>query len=231
MGISVLYNTEVYQFVSTCIPRESEIETVRIFDEYELEVVPRYMDTLGTMCDYGVRVRFPMHEFGYIEIGMILGRYKKSLRPLVDSDFLIASEAYQLATDSKRKPSQAMYNDYAVLTDRAYYMYQALHLHNPYFGRYFLADGMTHAFECDCASDRTIVDMKVSRTAEHNRKYWTQVLLYSLLARRRDHKQRIRICLLYPAQGLIKWFTYSSAVYAAMYHEFDKQYEKEVLCI
>lgn len=59
MGISVLYNTEVYQFVSTRIPRESEITTIRVFDEYDLEVVPCYMDTLGTMCDYGVRVRSP----------------------------------------------------------------------------------------------------------------------------------------------------------------------------
>lgn len=231
MGISVLYNTEVYQFVSTCIPRESEITTIRVFDEYEPEVVPRYMDTLGTMCDYGVRVRFPVHEFGYIEIGMILGTYKKTLRPLVDSDFLTASEAYRLATNSNRKPSQAMYNDYIVLTDRAYFMYNALRLRNPYFGRYYLADGTTHAFECDCASDCSIVDMKISRTAEHNRKYWTQVLLYSLLARRRDSKQRTRICLLYPVQGLVKLFTYSSAVYAAMYYEFDSQYDKEVLCI
>lgn len=47
MGISVLYNTEVYQFVSTRIPRESEITTIRVLDEYDLEVVPRYMDTLG----------------------------------------------------------------------------------------------------------------------------------------------------------------------------------------
>ncbi len=82
MGISVLYNTEVYQFVSTCIPRESEITTIRVFDEYALEVVPRYMDTLRTMCDYGVRVRFPVHEFGYIEIGLIFGTYKKTLRSL-----------------------------------------------------------------------------------------------------------------------------------------------------
>lgn len=231
MGISVLYNTEVYQFVSTCIPRESEISTIRVFEDYNLEVVPRYMDTLGTMCDYGVRARFPIHEFGYIEIGMILGRYKKTLRPLVDSDFLTAGEAYMLATNSTRKPSQAMYNDYVALTDRAYFMYNALSLRNPYFGRYYLADGLTHAFECDCASDGTIVDMKITRSDEHNRKYWTQVLLYSLLARRRDRKQRTRICLLYPAQGLIKWFNYSLAVYTAMYHEFDSQYDKEVLCI
>lgn len=106
MGISVLYNTEVYQFVSTRIPRESEITTIRVFDEYDLEVVPCYMDTLWTMCDYGVRVRFPVYEFGYIEIGLIFGTYKKTLRPLVDSDFLTAGEDYKLATNSERNPAR-----------------------------------------------------------------------------------------------------------------------------
>lgn len=106
MGISVLYNTEVYQFVSTRIPRESEITTIRVFDEYDLEVVPRYTDTLGDYVRLWCTCTVPVHEFGSIEIGLIFGTYKKTLRPLVDSDFLTAGEDYKLATNSERNPAR-----------------------------------------------------------------------------------------------------------------------------
>lgn len=106
MGISVLYNTEVYQFVSTRIPRESEITTIRVFDEYDLEVVPRYMDTLGGLCAIMVYVCGPRTRVWFYRNRTDIWHLQETLRPLVDSGFLTAGEDYKLATNSERNPAR-----------------------------------------------------------------------------------------------------------------------------
>lgn len=231
MGLSALKGTTTGEYLYTCIPREIDIQTAKIYEEYTLITKPRYMSTLGTMCDYGVRSRFPNRDFGYIEMGLIQGAIDTEASTIITEEYLTADMAHFLATNGKAKISQAMYTDYVNITDRAGSMYSLMGMVKPYFGKFYKADGILHSFECDCASDSTIVDMKVSRTSKHNRSYWMQVLAYSLLAHRRDKQARTRISLLYPVQGEIKYFNYTSPQYSAMSRAFNEIYEEEIVCM
>lgn len=227
MGLEILKGTELYSYVRTCIPMESEIITYQVFDNYELHIKPRYMNLFGTMCDYGVRAREPRRCFAYIELGMLMGSVKEDLSYLTEKRYLSAEQAYHLAT--KKKASRLgddFICDYAEITERSIAMYRMLRLEKPVFGAYYNAVNPVNSFECDCASDSCIVDMKVSRTCRHNRDYWTQVLLYSLLVRMRDKRCRRRLCLLYPVQGVLKEFTYEDGDYSALYKVFSEKISK-----
>ena len=54
MGLKDIQGTALYTFLLSCIPAPNEIQTRKVFIPHELSVMPRYMKTLGTMCDYGV---------------------------------------------------------------------------------------------------------------------------------------------------------------------------------
>lgn len=237
MGLSALRGSAVYDYVSTWIPREADISQRQLYETYGVTVLPQYMNTLGTMCDYGVRARFPRHDFGYIELGMARNGDIPEIVKLLSKSYLDAEEAYVLTTYketghySAPKLSDAMWSDYAILTERAVGMYRSLRLLYAYYGAYYNSDQRVHSFECDCAGDKTIIDMKISRTSGHNREYWVQVLLYSLLSYRRDGKQRTHLGLIYPVQGIIKEFIVHPQEYVALLDVFNRLYDKEILCI
>lgn len=233
MGLSALKGTEVYQYVSTWIPRKADVIETQLYEECKIQVHPRYMNTLGTMCDYGVRVRNHNHEFGYIQMGMAMRGDIPEINKLITKDYLTAEEAYILSTYRETgkfkadKLSEEMWNAYAVITERAIGLYRYLRLVDPFYGRYYRADGCVHSIECDCASDKSIIDMKVSRTCAHNKEYWTQVVLYSLLAYRRDKRSRNRVGLVYPVQGVVKQFIFDPQEYVALRNAFNTKYGKD----
>lgn len=237
MGLSALRGSAVYDYVSTWIPRETDVIQRQLYANYDVTVLPQYMSTLGTMCDYGVRARFPKHDFGYIEISMAMNGDIPEIVKLLKKGYLSAEDAYVLSTYkdtqhfSAPKLSDAMWDDYVVLTERAVGMYRSLRLLYGYYGAYYNSDKVVHSFECDCVDDRTVIDMKVSRTSVHSREHWTQVLLYSLLTCRRDMRQRSHIGLIYPVQGVIKEFIIHPQEYVALLEVFNQMYDKEILCI
>ena len=77
MGLKGIQGTALYTFLLSCIPAPNEIQTRKVFIPHELSVMPRYMKTLGTMCDYGVRARNQYRDFGYVQKGLRSGRYKE----------------------------------------------------------------------------------------------------------------------------------------------------------
>lgn len=231
MGLSAIRGTKLYEFASLCAPREAEITERHVFSEYTLQVAPQYLNILGTMCDYGVRARNSHRDFGYVQFGLIKGRYKDltdKVERLVREDFLSVDEAYLLATGKNPAHlSQAFYDDYIMVTERAIALYRMLHLKSPHYGRYYVARKPIDAIECDCVSDTAVVDMKIARTFAYRADYWTQVMLYSFLSRARDSMLRTELSLLYPAQGIVLTFNYPVDSYNALYRRFIKIYEEE----
>lgn len=224
IGLDSIKKTELYSYILTCVPTEDMILTFKMFDGYPVRINPQYMSVLGTMCDYGARSHSCNRCYGYVEIGIACGYISTSLSQLLYEDFLSAEEAYWLATLTKPKNlGDDFIGDYAILTERAVSMYRALNLSNPLYGAYYNAPAPINSIECDCASDDSIVDIKVSRTCEHNKDYWAQVLLYSFLSKVRDGKSRKRICLIYPVQGVIKLYEYGDQAYSALYKIFERE--------
>lgn len=221
MGLRELHDTDVYKYILTCIPIERDIEVNQVFDNYELSIKPQHMSMFGTMCDYGVRARQINRCFGYVEIGIAKNYIRDDLSRLLEDSYLSAEDAYELVTLHKAlKLGNDLISDYNVVTDRAVTMYYMLRLRRALYGAFYTAPEPVNYFECDCASNTIICDMKVSRRITHNRSYWAQVLLYSLMAKMIDGVSRRTIILLYPVQGVIKSYTYSDGEYSAMYKEF-----------
>lgn len=206
---------------------ESEVESVSVFEPYTLAIKPQHMSTFGTMCDYGVRSHNQSRLYGYIEIGIASGIISESLSRLLEEDHLTVEEAYELVTQkAPKRIGDEMRDDYNEITRRALIIYETLRLVSPMFGAYYNTIEPINSIECDCVTDTHILDMKVSRTCEHNKEHWTQVLLYSLLAKMRDSKSRRHLLLIYPVQGVVKHFYYPKDQYAAMYKVFV---EKEIV--
>lgn len=231
MGLSALRGTETYEFVRTCIPCKDEINTVDVLGDYKVSVVRQNMDLLGTMCDYGVRSYYPLRDYAYLELGMIISGVDEILDALLMQDCLSAEEAYYLCSYKElREPvqlSSTVERDYDNLVHRTIELFNCFRLINPCFGKYYRVDGCVHAFECDCIDSRLILDMKLVTGENRIKEYWTQVLLYSLLAKKADGVGRRTIGLVLPVQGKIMWFTYKSDQYASMYAEFSRLYGGE----
>ena len=128
MGLKDIQDTALYTFLLSCIPTPNEIQTRKVFIPHELSVMPRYMKTLGTMCDYGVRARNQYRDFGYVQKGLRSGRYKEDsdlVETLLDASSLSATEAYLLVTGKyPGHLANAFYKDYNTLTERAISMYR-----------------------------------------------------------------------------------------------------------
>lgn len=215
---------------------ESEVDSVSVFEPYTLAIKPQHMNTFGTMCDYGVRSHNQSRLYGYIEIGIASGNISESLSRLLEEDHLTVEEAYELVTQvAPARVGEDMRCDYNEIVRRTLIIYEQLRLVAPVFGAYYNAIEPVNSIECDCVTDTQVIDLKVSRSCCHNKEHWTQVLMYSMLAKMRDSKSRRNLILVYPVQGVVKHFRYPKDQYASMYKIFvDKEivewerYYKEV---
>lgn len=226
MGLKDIQDTALYTFLLSCIPAPNEIQTRKVFIPHELSVMPRYMKTLGTMCDYGVRARNQYRDFGYVQKGLRSGRYKEDselVETLLDASSLSATEAYLLVTGKyPGHLANAFYRDYNILTERAVSMYRLIGAYCGFYGLPFSENLPIGKIECDCVFSKGIADMKVSRTANYNREYWVQLMLYTFTARSRDNLDRRCLYLLYPVQGNIKYFIYPEAQYRILFKVFQE---------
>ena len=224
MGIKKLRETDWYNHISTCIPSASEVQRDVLFDEYQMLVKPRYRNILGTMVDYGVRSRHINRCYSFVEIGLAKGITRDYLSQMVDRAYLDYKDAYSLATfRNPERLSSDIACDYAVLVERCESLVKALRLTQPHFGEFYDLGKEYGWIECDCASLDTIVDMKVTSYLTYNREYWTQILLYSLLAKLKDGYDRRRLVLLYPVQGVAESFVYERQDYAALFKSFRER--------
>lgn len=227
MGVSSIKSTDMYEFIATCIPMRSEVITERIFDEYKILTSSRHRKLLGTMIDYGVRSRYPNRCYCYVEIGLASGRVSSDLSYLVEKNNLTCEEAYTLTTSRAAiLLSTDIYSDYSTLVSRVCIMLDTLKLSSAHFGKFYDFGGDVGWIECDSVGNNEVIDIKVTSNQKYNKEYWTQLLLYSLIAQSRDKIRRTTLVLLYPAQGVILKFKYESQDYAAMCKEFNKRYLK-----
>jgi len=226
VGLKDIQGTALYTFLLSCIPAPNEIQTRKVFIPHELSVMPRYMKTLGTMCDYGVRARNQYRDFGYVQKGLRSGRYKEDsdlVETLLDASSLSATEAYLLVTGKyPGHLANAFYKDYNILTERAISMYRLVGAYSGFYGLPFSETPPIGKIECDCVFSKGIADMKVSRTSSYNREYWVQLMLYTFIARSRDNLDRRCLYLLYPVQGDIKYFIYPEAQYRILFKVFQE---------
>lgn len=230
MGLDRLYGTDLYQWVGTCIPTEEDILVLKCFDECPVRAKPRYMNILGTMVDYGIRIRKPQRDFAYIILGMAMYGDNEQILDLLYDTYLSPNEAQALAKwkpgkqFSVQQVNKDLFLDYVNLTERGSALYNILNLGDAWFGRYYSDDGIVQSFEPDCISADSVFDTKVTRNATHTRDYWTQVLLYSLLSHRQENISRRRIGLVYPVQGEIRQYIYPTQYYASLCKVFDRRY-------
>lgn len=225
MGVSSIKSTDMYEFITTCIPMRSEVITERIFDEYQILTSSRNRKLLGTMVDYGVRSRYSNRCYCYVEIGLASGRVSSDISYLVEKNNLTCSEAYTLIVSKEPTHlSTDIHSDYSTLVSRVCIMLDTLKLSNAHFGQFYDFGGDVGWIECDSVGDNEVIDIKVTSNKKYNKEYWTQLLLYSLIAQSRDKIRRTTLVLLYPAQGVIMKFKYESQDYAAMCKEFNKRY-------
>lgn len=231
MGLITLRGTEASEFVRTCIPRKDEIKVADVLGDYKVQVMPQYMGMLGSMCDYGVRSYYPTRDYAYLELGMIMEGVDDWVDFLVSQFHLSAEQAYYLCSyrDLKEPVSlnSSVERDYDNLVHRAVELFSCFNLNNPCFGKYYTVTGCVKSFECDCVDNRMVLDMKVSLNVKRLKEYWTQVLLYSILADMSDGIARTTIGLVLPVQGKIMWFTYPKDQYVSMIKEFKRLYVQD----
>lgn len=231
MGLMALRDTEALEFARTCIPRKEEIKITDVLGDYKVRVMPQYMSMLGSMCDYGVRSYYPNRDYAYLELGMIMQGVDDWVEFLTTQFHLSAEQAYYLCSYRElRGPvnlNSSVERDYDNLVHRAVELFSCFNLINPCFGRYYTVTGAVKSFECDCVDDRLILDMKVCLNVKRLKEYWTQVLLYTMLAYMVDKRVRTTIGLILPVQGRIMWFTYPKDQYMSMVKEFKRLYVQD----
>ena len=226
MGMKNIQDTRLNNFLLSCIPMPEEILTREIFEPHKLVVLPRYMRILGTMCDYGVRARNQYRDFGFVRKGLDEGKYKEDtclVEMLIEASSLSATEAYLMVT--RKYPTHladAFYSDYNLLTERAISMYRIMGAINGIYGASFRLEEPIGKVECDCMYRNGIADMKISRTISYNKEYWVQLMLYSFVAKSKDGQDRRNLCLLYPVQGVLKYFSYPEAQYRILFDVFEE---------
>ena len=232
MGLSNLYGTDLYNWVSTNIPAKFEIIWHDYLPEYELHIKPKHMHMLGAMCDYGIKARHLHRDFAYHEIGMAMSHEDVRIRNLINKNYLSPRDSqilykYRPGREVARQyMNRDLFTDYVWLVERGIQLYSLLKQEDSYFGKYYCDDGAVQNFECDCVGRDAIFDTKVSATDGYTEQYWTQVLLYSLLAYQVEGTRRPRIGLVYPTQGTVAEFTYPANQYAILSRLFKQKYRE-----
>ena len=232
MGLRNLYGTELYDWVSTNIPAEFELTWHDYLPEYELHIKPKHMHMLGTMCDYGIKARHIHRDFAYHEIGMAMSKEDEVVRNLISKNYLSPKDSYILYkyrpgyTETGVYLNRDLFTDYVWLVERGIQLYSFLKQDESYFGKYYCDDRAVQSFECDCVGRDVIFDTKISATDSHSKQYWTQALLYTLLANEIENIKRPRLGLVYPVQGTVVEFTYPDNQYSILSRLFKQKYRE-----
>lgn len=232
MSIRKLKGTQVYDFIATNIPMQSEINKIVVQNPYKLSTVKNSMSLLGSMCDYGVRSYFPMRDYAFVELSMVLSGIDQVLDALLSQFCLKANDAYALVKADglfrRSKLSDAIVNDYDNLVLRSVDLFNCFNLVSPTFGAFYRIGGVVRCFECDCVDERMVLDMKITASDNHIKDYWVQLLTYSMLLTYKEKHPRFVIGLVRPVQGYVEYFKYKHDQYYSIFHRFKELY-KEVL--
>lgn len=223
-GIKSLKGTRAWNLVEKEAPDVGELTKHAYMIPYKLNTVSTSMAMLGTMCDYGVRSRFPNSYYHYITKSKT-----DAYNYLLWNGPITAVEAYYLSNIYLERYywhdelSDDIIRDYTHIVERAYAMYATYGPGIAKYGAYFEYGDL--AFECDILNNFMVGDLKVTSKG-YNNEHMYQIMSYSFLCNIIDGRLRNSLHLYYPVQGEVYFYTFNIEKYTSLVAEFE-HYLKE----
>lgn len=219
-GIKSLRGTRAWDLIERKAPNIEELTRHAYLSPYILKTVSTSMSMLGTMCDYGIRSRFPNAYYHYIT------KSKTSAYDyLLWNGPINATEAYYLSNIYLERNywhdelSPEIEQDYNNIVERTYAMYATYGPGIAKYGVYFELEEV--AFECDILNNYMVGDLKVTSIG-FNEEHMHQIMVYSMLCRLLDDKSRNALHLYYPVQGEVYFYTMTPEAYEDLFIEFRR---------